>query len=252
MTETSSTPSPASPQPVRSVPDGVTDEQEAGRELAALTAPLAASSSALADVAQLAAAALMTADGAGLRLAASPAAAARVIAAICAIVLAARLAAGPVARLRRAGRGEPGWTAAAGVLERSLPGRVPAETLATARRYLRAMAAARGQSRAWLYVPPCAGPGRHTRLCRSAGAWQPGGRMMVIVGEHAAAVPAAAAVSLAHELGHVTGWTYRAFVVLHGARKAGGWGWAAAGLIGAWWGWAGVLAAAAVFQVASL
>jgi hypothetical protein len=228
------------------------DEQQASKVLAALTAPLAASNRTLADLVQLAAAAAMTADGAGLRLAAGPGTAGQMIAAGCAVVLAARLAAGPVARLLRAGRGEPGWTAAAAVHERSLPGRVPAATLAAAGRYLSAIAAARGQSRAWLYVHPCAGEDSHTRLCRSAGVWQPGGRLMAIVGEHAAADPAAARVSLGHELGHVTGWTYRAFVVLHGARKAGGWGWAAAGLIGAGWGWAGVLAAAAVFQAASL
>jgi hypothetical protein len=85
---------------------------------------------------------------------------------------------------------------------------LPAATLDAARRWVPAMAAARGQFRAWLYVAPCTG--RCTRLCRDAAVVPLGGRLLIVLGAHAAADPGAAAVGLAHEAGHVTGWTWRA------------------------------------------
>jgi hypothetical protein len=229
--------------------NGQPDPGEAERILAALVAPLGAVSTLRAGVITLAAAAAMTAAGAGLRLAAGPGPAARVTAAGCAVLICAALAAPLIARLRqRTARGrEPGWVAAARVHERSLPARLPATALAAITRYQPALAAARRQPAAHVYLVPCPGNGSHGPLCHLVGAWVPGGRLMVILGEHAAADPAAPAVSLAHELGHVTGWSYRALATLHAARRPGGWGWAAAAR-----GWPGTLTAAAIFQAASL
>jgi hypothetical protein len=82
---------------------------------------------------------------------------------------------------------------------------------------------------------------------------EPGGTLLLVVGEHAAADPLAVRAGLAHEAGHCAGPARRALAIVHGARDGTGWGWAAAGLLGAAaGGWPGVLAAAAAFQALSL
>lgn len=230
---------------------------EAEEQLARLCRPLAASGGVRACVAELVAAAVMTSVGVGLRLFAEPGAAPRLVAVACALVVAARVAL-PVLLLRngRAGKAgaEPGWVAAARVHRGSLPGRVPAATLTAVDRYLPVLSRHYGSTHAHLYVGPCAGEGEHTPVCSSVGLFAPprGGRhLLVITGEHVAAEPALAAACLAHEAGHVSRWTSRAFVVLHGMRRAG-WGWSVVGAVGAGFGWLGLLVAAAVFQVSSL
>jgi hypothetical protein len=130
-----------------------------------------------------------------------------------------------------------------------MPGRVPAATLAAARRHLDAVAAAR-RGRAWLYVAPCPGPARPCTLFCTGSSSVPIGRdVLIILGQHAAAEPVAAA-ELAREAGRCTlRWLRHA----DHARTVPGWGWAAAGLAGALaGGWAGAAAGAGVFWVVSV
>jgi hypothetical protein len=240
MTDVTSTP-PAGTAP---------DLQAAEEELAALTAPLDGTRSVRFPLIQLANALVMTAAGAGARLAFDPGITGRAVAAGCAVLIAARLAAPPLAR-RRLRAAAPAWADAAAVHELFLAARVPAATLAAANRYLPAITAGSGK-KAWLYVPRCAGTGQHSWRCEAAGVLQPGGGLLVVLGEHSAADPAVAAASLAHELGHQAGWTRPVLNVVHSARLTAGWGWAAAGLDGARFGWPGVLVFAAGFQAVSL
>jgi hypothetical protein len=231
------------------------DEQAAEDELVTLTAPLDATAATSPHLAafRLSVIAVMTAAGAGLHLAAAPGAGSRAFAAACSALIGIWLAGPLLARGRRQRATVPAWAHAASIHERSLPARIPAQTLAAARRYLRAIAAGNRQTRAWLYVPRCPGNGRHTWRCEAAAVWQPQGGLMVVLGEHLAADPVVAAVILAHEQGHRVGWPRGAFAVLNGGRSPFGWGWAAAGLAGASLaGWPGVLAFAAAFHVVSL
>jgi hypothetical protein len=147
--------------------------------------------------------------------------------------------------------GVSGWTAAAAVYEQSLPARVPAATMDAIRRWLPRLSRP-GRPRAWAYLALCPGGGRHSVLCRGVMVWEPGGTLMLVVGEHVVLDPLAVRAALAHEAGHCAGPARRAFLILHGARAGAGWGWAAAGLLGAAWGWRGVIAAAVAFQAGSL
>ena len=242
-------PGPALPPP----PDGGREEMgegEAARVMEVLTRPAADLGGPAGAFLQLAVAASMTVAGAEVLLIAVPCVRTQAAGWGCLAVIAAWALVPAAGRVAAARGPEPGWVRAAAVLERAHPGVLPAATLAAARRWIPAMAAARGQPRAWLYVAPCAG--RCTRLCRAAAVVPASGRLLVILGAHTAADPRAAAVSLAHEAGHVTGWTRRALAVISGAR-AGGLGWAAAGAAGFAAGrWPGAAAAAVIFQVSSM
>ncbi len=77
-----------------------------------------------------------------------------------------------------------------------------------------------------------------------------GGQVLVILGEHVAAQPQAAAAALAHEAGHYEILWLRA---VHHSRNTAGWGWAAAGLAGALiGGWPAAAIAVALFWAGSL
>lgn len=249
MTTTSSPPPPGRSVRAGTPPAG----QDAAGIMADLTRPLARyAGSNLSDVVQIAGAAVMTAAGAGLRLAGSPGVVAMAVSVGCAVLVTVRVVVPLAVRQMPGYRREPPWAPAARALEQSMPDRVPAATLAVVRKYGPLITAARRRAEVFVYVAPCAGPDEHTILCRAAAIWRPGGRLMVILGEHAADDPAVTAASLGHEFGHVSGGTYWAFALVHGARQAGGWGWAAAGFIGSAWGWPGVLTAAAIFWAVSM
>lgn len=233
------------------VPDGRLRPslEAAERELASLVAPHATASSPLTAAQQLFFAVLTSAAGAGLVLA-DPA-----IAAICGLFIAARLAS--FAFLTLWHRAQPqavaGWTLAAEVHAGALPGRVPAATIAAAARYLPVMAAARRQARAWLYLAPCSGDGQCTVLCQGALIWSPGGQVMVVLGEHVADTPLAAAAALAHETGHQGTRAARLLAAGYFVRPVTGCGYALAALAGALAaGWPGAVIGAAAFHVLSL
>ncbi|HUY45472.1 MAG TPA: hypothetical protein VMV92_07070 [Streptosporangiaceae bacterium] len=227
-----------------------TEEEAAERELSTLTAPLLTRASAARHLARLKIAVLMTTYGAGLRLIVEPGIG-RAVGGACAALLwvcLAQLAQQSLLRYQqRLSGGEPWWVAAAVIHGRSQAGRVKAGTLAAAARYLPAMG--RRYASVHLYVPRCADPGRHDRLCVAVGTWAPSGRLLLIVGEQVAAVPDVAAASMAHELRHLTGWTNGASRVIDTARS--GWGWALTGAIWAFTGtpWTALVAAAAGLHV---
>lgn len=151
-------------------------------------------------------------------------------------------------------RRKSGWTAAAAVHAASLPGRVPAPTLAAASRYLPVIASARRHGRAWLYVAPCPGPALPcTMFCEVAGSAPLGGHVLVLLGQHVAELPDVAAAALAHETAHYAGPARRVLVTARHVRETGSWGYAAAGLAGqALAGWPGAAAAGVVFHVLSI
>lgn len=247
--------------PTRSpqLPDSSTDVSEAAPEfpltleaaeqqLAALVAPMARVGRRVFDVVRLVNAAAMTLSGAGLVLA-SP-----VWAALCAVNIAAAPVLLAMKKRRFMAKFGTQWTAAADVHARSLPGRVPADTLEVADRYLKTLASAHGKAQAWLYVAPCQGPEKKcTVLCSAAATWASGGQVMIILGEHTAQIPSVAAVALAHETCHHAGVTSRALRTIHHARTTVAWGYSAAAAAGAVaGGWPAAITAAVAFHVTTL
>src|SRR5579859_5951821 len=225
--------------------------EEAERRLAELVRPLAVVAGRPVMLGfQLVSMIVMSLAGAGLALAARPGPGGPYVAAFCGLVIVVRSAASAVAVLQR--RTMTGWTEAAEVHARSLPGRVPPATLAAAARHLPVLAVA-GRTRAWLYIAPCQGDRTCTVLCESAAVWRPGEQVMVILGQHPAENPQAAAAALAHETGHQASPGSFILKAARHVRVSAGWGYSAAALAGMLAaGWPGVLAAVLAFHLVSL
>jgi hypothetical protein len=222
------------------------EAERAERVLAGLLPPADASQSPAVLAVRLALTASLVLFGAGVVLAGP------VLAWLCLAAITGwlGLAGAQMLALRRPGRAAE-LAEAAAVHSAGLPGRVPAGTLAAARRHLPAAAKAMHRDRAWLYVAPCPGPDRPCSVfCGTAAALPLGRQVLVVLGEHPAARPEVAASALAHETGHHTvRWLWQ----VHYARTTLGWGWAIAGLAGATAGGpAGAVIAAALFWLVSL
>jgi hypothetical protein len=229
----------------------------AEQEMAALTAPLAASRSAGARLGQLRAPVIMTTLGAGLRLLGMGGTLAPALGGACATFLLVAMAAeATTARLGwLAAHEPPPWAWAAQVCEQSLPARLAPDVLAVITRY-RALARACCPA-VHVYVPRCTG--RHTRLCTAICALRIGGTVLLVIGQDAARRPQVTAAGLGHELGHLGGWTRRVLTLANSARSGWGWmlaaecwalaGWRASGPAA---NWPGLVAAAATFQVISV
>jgi hypothetical protein len=136
-------------------------------------------------------------------------------AAACGILLLAALAIPLIAQAER--RKEPQWAHAAAIHEKSLPGRVPADTLALLRDVTARMTIATGWRGAYLYVSPCTEQDRrspHYAPCCTGGTWVRGGRLFVILGEHlVAGNPALALAVLGRERRHLCGWRLYLYAV---------------------------------------
>jgi hypothetical protein len=146
---------------------------------------------------------------------------------------------------RLASRKEPRWVRAARAHERSLEDRVPAATLEVVRRCVAGLPGRRWRS-AHVYVSRCTEAGTaHFGVCQTAGVFGLNGRLLVVLGEHLAAGPAAVtAAVLGHESRHVAGWRMR-LSVMGAVTAVAGWvilGWAVP--------WPVLLLAAAGLQVA--
>lgn len=229
--------------------------EEAEEVMTRLTAPLTARTSSR----MLPLAVVMIVIGAGIRLAGWHDRLAIAAGGACAgyllIVAVSSLAVRWSVRLQRGQETAlPAWTTAAAICERALPDRVPRATLdAIARDLPRAGRRFRG---AYARVTRCTGT--CDRLCQSVGAWEPDGVLLLIIGEHAAALPEVAAASIAHEVGHLCGRARHAEAVLKTARRsregwlAAGASWAAAGWIitGVSWPW--LLVTVAAFHAATV
>jgi hypothetical protein len=105
---------------------------------------------------------------------------------------------------------EPEWAQAARIQEKTLDGRVPADTLRLLRGVMARMTAATGWRAAYLYVSPCTERDQsspHFGPCCAGGTWVRSGRLLVILGEHLVmGNPALALAVLGHERRHLYGW----------------------------------------------
>jgi hypothetical protein len=153
------------------------------------------------------------------------------VAAACAFLAAAALAAPALSRRPRAG--EPPWARAAAVHQRSLPGRVPQQTLDMMRQVTTQVTTGTRRGGARVYVAWCTEEEpAHYGACCAGGTLLIGGRLLVILGEHLAAGPAPlAAAVLAHERSHLTRWRPHAHAL---AAIAGSWGLIIAGWAAPW------------------
>jgi hypothetical protein len=236
---------------------GQATAQEAEEEMAALTAPLTARRSACARLGRLRVPVIMTALGAGLRLLGPGGTLATALGGACAAFLLVAMATeAATARLGWLAAHDPApWAWAAQICEQPLPARLAPDVLAVITRY-RAIAHTCCPA-VHVYVPRCTG--HHTPLCTTTSALRIGGTVLLVTGHDAARRPQVTAAGLAHELGHLGGWTRRVLLLASSARSGWGWMlaaecWALAGWDAHGWAasWPGLLAAAATFQVISV